>query len=1037
MSAKSHVFQTALALASGLIACGVAGGAEVSMEALEQQFRTLPLDARRLTGPLFWLHGDESRERLEMYVGKVAEGGNGCFTTESRPHKDWLGEGWFRDLGICLAAAKQHGLKMWIFDEKWWPSGEVGGKVPAEYGTKRLAGTAIDLSGPRTYSEAGYGGSGYVATVAGKITADGIDPGTLLDLAGFVRDGRLSWEVPAGDWKVMKFTWSAAQVGNRYLVDGASQDCVDWYIRTVFQPHYDRFRDDFGKSIVGFFYDEPETHGDWGTQVIPMLAERGVDWKKALVAFKFKLAGEEQVAARYQYLDALAEAWGRTMYGGVSKWCRDHGVRSIGHFLEHTNEYVNPNLCAGNMFQLQKYSDMGAIDAVFDQFKWGQRAIRDIPCWQTPKLGSSITHAYGKPDDVTMVEIFGARGQDLSYPEMKWWTDHMQVSGVNFLIPHSFNARSPRDTDCPPYFYNGGFEPRWPLYRVFADYTSRLSVMLSGGRHVCPVALLWAGQTVHVGKHILPDQMSESLQDALYDCDWLPCEVFEADAKLDGARIALRDESYRVLMMPAAEVIPYATLVKAKAFFDAGGVVIAYGMLPRLSATLGKTSADIAALCGAVWGQAAPGLGVCKTSPAGGRAYLLPERPTPEQLQGVLAGDAGVHPTLEVLEGSTDHWLHVLHRVKTGHDVFFITNQNLQGAARSFRLRITAAGHPECWDALRNQITAVPYTRQGDTVELTMALEPSESVLLVFQQTQRKLPARIEPHGVQPTRTVALTRDALPPVVEPTLDDAASQATRSLNKLCWVWYPEPNANSAAAPGKCCFRKQFTTPSAGKIQQATFVGTADNSFVLYVNGREAGRSDDSGEGWRNPAQLDVRALLEAGANQLAVEALNATSKPSPAGLIGVLIVRLDDGNTMAVPVDASWKVARSAAEGWAQSSFDDSRWQSARQVAKFGDAPWGKLSATLTLSPVRADPFEGHCEITAGANAGNARAYLELDGLAPEEAARITVNGKDAGGFIGRPLRLDVTGHLVPGTNRVRIEPFAPTGEARLSWYAEP
>jgi len=31
--------------------------------------------------------------------------------------------------------------------------------------------------------------------------------------------------------------------------------------------------------------------------------------------------GEEQIAARYQYLDAFAEAWGRTMYGGMTDWC--------------------------------------------------------------------------------------------------------------------------------------------------------------------------------------------------------------------------------------------------------------------------------------------------------------------------------------------------------------------------------------------------------------------------------------------------------------------------------------------------------------------------------------------------------------------------------------------------------------------------------------------------------------------------------------------------------------------------------------------
>ena len=75
-----------------LAACTLTLSAEPSFDTLEKQFRELPMEARRWTGPLFWLHGDETQERLEMYVGKVAEGGNGCFTAESRPHSDWLGE---------------------------------------------------------------------------------------------------------------------------------------------------------------------------------------------------------------------------------------------------------------------------------------------------------------------------------------------------------------------------------------------------------------------------------------------------------------------------------------------------------------------------------------------------------------------------------------------------------------------------------------------------------------------------------------------------------------------------------------------------------------------------------------------------------------------------------------------------------------------------------------------------------------------------------------------------------------------------------
>ena len=497
---------------------------------MEELFRELPMEAKRLTGPLFWLHGAESKERLESYVQKTAESGNGSFTAESRPHRDWLGEGWYRDLAICLEAAKQHDLEMWIFDEKWWPSQMIGGKVPAQYATKVLVAETVDVDGPRTIDLEGYGGERYVAAVAGRVADGGaIDGESLIDLAGSIKDGRLTWQAPAGKWQVIKFTHKQGPglgQGNSPSIDGASQDCTDYFIQTVYQPHFDRFQDDFGKTIPGFFYDEPETRGDWGTELNRVLAEWKVDWKKAYVAHTLKLAGEDDTAAKFQYLDAFAEAWGRTMYGTMSRWCRERGVKSMGHFMEHGYLYVHPEFCAGDMMRLQKYSDMGGIDLVVRQMYPGQRP-RDI--YQTPKLGSSITHVFGKADDITMCEMFGAYGQDITYSQMKWLTDQMQVRGVNFMIPHSFNPKAPYDTDCPPYFYNGGFEPRYPLYRVYADYTSRLSLLLSGGRHVCPVAVLFAGNLRRVGKMTTPEDITSSLQDALFDCDWLPMEVFTGE----------------------------------------------------------------------------------------------------------------------------------------------------------------------------------------------------------------------------------------------------------------------------------------------------------------------------------------------------------------------------------------------------------------------------------------------------------------------------------------------------------------------------
>lgn len=990
--------------------------------ALEADFQELPVEARRLTGPLFWLHGDESPERLERYLEIVADGGNGCFTAESRPHIDWLGPGWYRDLGICLQKAKELDLHMWIFDEKWWPSGEVGGKVPQQYGSKFMRSEAVDVDTPGPVSLE-IPEDRLIAVLAGQSLGEAVDGDTLIDLTDRVDRSKLNWDAPEGDYRVMVFTWEYSEGRHgRRLVDGASQEAVDWYLETVYQPHYDHFAEDFGKTIRGYFYDEPETIGDWGTEVIPELKRQRVDWKKALVAWKFHLADEdEQTAAEYQYRYAFAEAWGRTLYGGITRWCHEHDVLSIGHWLEHRHEYLHPLRCAGDMVQVQKYSDMGGIDAVFKQFVPG---LKDDNTYQTPKLGSSISHAYGKKDDLTMVEIFGARGQDLSYPEMKWWTDLMHVAGVNFHIPHSFNPRSPFDRDCPPYFYNSGFEPRWPLYQVYADYTTRLSLLLSGGRHVCPVAFLYLGQSYHVGEAITPENMTTALQDALFDCDWIPYDVFLDNISVEEHRLHLRDERYRVLVVPAAEVVPYAVMQKVKAFYDAGGVVIGYGILPQRSATLGYDSADIAALRTAVWGNVyQPSLEVCATNDRGGRAYFLPAEPTSTQIQQVLTGDAGIHPTLEVLSGETDDWLHVLHRVKEGADVFLICNQQHEGEVKHFRFRAQAAGVPECWDALRNERRALEYQRVDEsTVDFSLRLYPLQSMLVVFRQQQVDRPALIVCDEDKPIGAVEVERVPTPPeLVIPNAPPVEPEKESPLVGCRWVWYPEEKADQAAAPGTRYFRKTITLPNE-EIEDAGFSLTADNSFTLFVNGEQVG----SGHAWETVTRLPLTDALKPGENVLAIAAANATDEPNPAGLIGFCEVQLADGRTITSQIDTSWKAADSAPEDWQQPGFDDGSWGHAREVVAFGGGPWGTIDdrRPLTVSPVESDPFCGTFDVPEAWFDGTP-IYLETGEIEPEGAASVTVNGEFAGGFIGRPFRLDITRVVRAGRNRLVIEPFSP------------
>ena len=106
-------------------------------------------------------------------------------------------------------------------------------------------------------------------------------------------------------------------------------------------------------------------------------------------------------------------------------------------------------------------------------------------------------------------------------------------------------------------------------------------------------------------------------------------------------------------------------------------------------------------------------------------------------------------------------------------------------------------------------------------------------------------------------------------------------------------------------------------------------------------------------------------------------------------------------------------------------------------APYGQGPWGTIvfgARSPMLSPLKPDPFLGRCTVPGDVDINACRVYLEMDDLPPPEmAAAVTVNGRPAGGVIGRPFRVDVTRLLRPGENTVEIVPVSPKN-ARLVFY---
>ena len=961
---------------------------------LREEFCSPQGAARENTGPLFWMHGTETPERLREYVGRVEESGQGILTIESRPHVDWMREGWWRDVDIVLDECKKRGMKAMMFDDYWWPSQGMGGKypIPEQFQCRDVKGTVYwSYEVPKKVENE------VARIVVKEIEKSVFKPG------------------PDGD-KTIVYTWFTSNGKYRFpTVNGLDEAAVDWFISQYYQPYYDRYAKEFKDgTIPGFFFDEPQFRSWWGPALAQELTARGDDAGELLTALKFKLAdADDQARDLYRYLDARAEVWGRTMYGRQSDWCRKHGVYSSGHFLEHANDHYSPVLAGGNVMQQMKYVEVPGVDLVCRQYYPNQRESEkhQISFGQMPKYASSTAHVYNRHGGMNWCEIFGAYGQDITYPQMKWLCDWHQYQGCYYLIPHSFNPKSPHDKDCPPYFYNGGFEPRYPLFRVWADYNNRCALLLSKGEHVCHIAQCIPGISYHVGKTIRPEMFAFAIQDAQLDSDWMGYDVVETACVEKNPRTgrpalctANGKEFYDILTLPATEYVPFAVLEKALAFAKAGGVVVGYGIKPCNTPTRGKIAVDVEEIVDAIFAQ--PTALFLDGEPNGAQLRVALAKNYPGEGRPLAVRDFDF-PGLSAADG---RMLAVNHYVKDGAETLFIANQDFS-RRRDLAVRATwPVEKAELWDPMQGTVEK-PIVENG---LVKLALEPSQAVFLVWPQGEAASCCRTlavafggKTASVQQQVDipVAVKENVKTVKVEEKYDEKSAEIAkmvRSLYRASWIWHPV----NPRAEGKVTFRAVIDTQRAAG---ATLVFSCDNAAVVFVNGTRVAEQKSSVlsqyDGWRTPTKVQV--ALIPGRNEILVEAENPI--PGFAGFVASF--SWDSGVYVTNPDD--WEVKR-AGEAFVK----------AKAIARFGAKPWGTLGdgERVTRSPFNESVATSLSFKLPDLQPGE-RVFFVCDDVEGEKSAAVTVNGAYAGGFIGAPYRLDVTRAVKAGANALEAKPF--------------
>ncbi len=244
------------------------------------------------------------------------------------------------------------------------------------------------------------------------------------------------------------------------------------------------------------------------------------------------------------------------------------------------------------------------------------------------------------------------------------------------------------------------------------------------------------------------------------------------------------------------------------------------------------------------------------------------------------------------------------------------------------------------------------------------------------------------------------------------------ESTNEFSGAKWIWFPEGNPAASAPVGTRYFRRDFELPASQAVRAATIAMTADNEFHLFVNGQEAGNSDN----WKVPGKLAIGALLKPGKNVLAVEARNVGDGPTPAGLIGRLKIDFESGNALALTTDESWKSATNSEEGWKAVAFNDATWAMAKPLGEYGMPPWGIIGNEDRRLPAR----YLRREFSVGKKVRRATAYVCGLGL-----FELYLNGRKISDDVLSPalseynkrafyLTFDVTDQLKRGNNAMGV-----------------
>lgn len=552
---------------------------------------------------------------------------------------------------------------------------------------------------------------------------EGVCPeGDVFELTENVRDGILSWDAPEGDWLVFRFGYSLLGRMNGPSVPeatGLEADKLDagamrrYYVNYL-KMYEETTGDRLGSKgvIKNFLIDSYEAgRATW----TPLMAQefekrRGYSLKPWMPVLAGEIIGSSERSEQFlfDWRRTLGELIAENHYDIVNGLLDDYGLRRYSESHEERRAFVGD----GMMTKRGAYMPMCAF-WVRKRAGW----YSTYPgCEADIKETSSVAHIYGQ--NICGAESFTTNGKRGKWDGfwayqchpglLKRYADAALSMGLNRFIIHS-SVHQPSDEHIPGLSLSiyGQWFNRHDTWageaKVWTDYLSRSSFLLSQGRYVADIAYFYGEDTNPTAVHY--DRRVELPFGWNYDyvnADIL-CNVLKNKGK---SLVAESGAEYKAVVIDTAVHKMSIELLRALDRISEAGTLIC-GNRPIRCADLGNDT-EFAELTERIWSRS--------------NTYA------PDNLRNALR-DNGIDEDLITAE--TPDSMAFVHRKLRDAEIYWLAN--ISSRPRTVTVSFKDCGNvAEVWnayDASRKSI--VSQSRDGRT-ELELNMDRDDALFVVF-----------------------------------------------------------------------------------------------------------------------------------------------------------------------------------------------------------------------------------------------------------------------------------------------------------------